>query len=68
MENQDSQDPRVIRVWVVNREVQDLPEIKVMVVCLVCLDLLGQRGCRVPRVLLDRQAVVEPLVLKETKE
>ena len=52
----------------VNREVQDLLEIKVTVVCLVCLDLLGQMGNRVPQVLLGRQAVVEPLVLKETKE
>ena len=52
----------------VRLEVQDLLGIKVTAVCLVMPDLLGQTGSRVPRVLPDRQAAVEPPVLKETKE
>jgi len=66
--NQDSQDPRVIRVWVVHQEVMDLRVIKAMEDCLVCLDLLGQMGSLVPQALLDLREGVELLVLKETKE
>ncbi|KAG7259047.1 hypothetical protein CRUP_004073 [Coryphaenoides rupestris] len=47
--NQDSQDPRVIKVWVVHQEVMDLRVIKAMEDCLVCLDLLAKWAAWFPR-------------------
>lgn len=55
--NQDSQEPRVIKVWVGHPDLQDQKEIRAMEDYLACLDPLDQMVHQVLQALWDPQEV-----------